>query len=133
MKAAIPRGQIAVVAQQALIAVLRETGYKGLAELVIEQSLAPEAILLAFRSFSCTPRRGRTMALLVAVAAIVRFRTDPARQWNDAVERQALMDALDVPKVIEERGNPRVAAIDYGKVIRRITKRAAKPVATLFA
>ncbi len=122
-----------MVAQQALIAVLRETGYKGLAELVVEQSLAPEAILAAFRAFSCTPRRGRTLALLVAVAAVVRFRTDPDRQWNDAVERQALMDALDVPRVIEVRGNPRIAAIDYGKVIRRITKKAAKLVAGLFA
>ena len=86
-----------MVAQRALIEVLRGAGYRGLAELVLEQNLAPEAILAAFRAFSCTPRRGRTLALLVATAAVVRYRTDPDLRWDHEAERAALMDALASP------------------------------------
>ena len=65
-----------MVARRAVAAALEQSGYSGYAAHILEEDLAPEMAVYAFERFSCAFNRGRTLALLVSTAAVVRY---PAR------------------------------------------------------
>jgi hypothetical protein len=89
-------------------------------------------VIFAFEQFSCAASRGMTLGTLVAVASTVRYNLDPEREWNAEAERAAVLAALMVPRMIDERGKPQTVEIDWGRRFRQVTDRAKRIVAKLF-
>jgi hypothetical protein len=121
-----------MVVEAAMAAAARSAGYPAFADLIADDHLSPQAAAFVFRRFSVASDKGRTLALVLAAAAIARFRMDPAVGWDREAEEQIIRQALSEPRVLL-RGKLGAYNHDTARALQKVTAEAAKLVAGLWS
>jgi hypothetical protein len=120
-----------MIVEDAMAAAARQAGYPGLATVILAEHLTPQGVAALFRAFSVASDRGKTLAMILATAAIARHRADPAAGWNREIEENIIRQALAEPRVLLRAKlgsyNPDTRVFD------KVTHEAARIVADFFS
>jgi hypothetical protein len=79
----------------------RALGYRGLADIIVEEHLGPERIALLFL-LSASKTRGRDLAVIITAGAIARYSAQPYG-WSGEVEEAIAREALGRDAAIREK------------------------------
>jgi hypothetical protein len=120
-----------MIVEDAMAAAARQAGYPGLATVILAEHLTPQGVAALFRAFSVASDRGKTLAMILATAAIAGHRANPAAGWDREAEEAIIKRALAEPPVLL-RGKLGAYDQDTTRAFQKVAAEAAQIVAGFF-